>query len=136
MSSADLGPIQRLLNATRYSVQGLRHAWANEAAFRYEIYVLIVALPTAWLLGNGAVDRALLIGSALLVVVVELINSAIEATVDRIGKERHELSGHAKDLASAAVFCSILLAVTVWLVLLLDLIKSAAERVIAPTFSG
>jgi diacylglycerol kinase (ATP) len=119
MSRNNIGPIQHLINATRYSFQGLRHAWASEAAFRYEIYVLAVALPTAWFLGKGAVERALMIGSVLLVVVVELVNSAIEATVDRVSKDRHELSGHAKDMASAAVFVSIVLAAIVWLVLLL-----------------
>lgn len=119
MSSAGINPLEHLINATRYSCQGLRHAWANEAAFRYEIYVLAVALPAAWFLGKSAVERALLIGSVLLVVVVELINSAIETTVDRVSKDRHELSGHAKDLASAAVFASIVLAASVWLVVLL-----------------
>jgi len=108
-----------LINATRYSFQGLRHAWANEAAFRYEIYVLAVALPAAWMLSQSAAERALMIGSVLLVVVVELINSAIETTVDRVSIDRHELSGHAKDMASAAVFVSIVLAAIVWLVLLL-----------------
>ena len=118
MSSAGLCPIRRLINATRYSYQGLRYAWANEAAFRYEVYLLIVALPAAWFLGKGAVERALLIGSVLMVVVVEIINSAIETTVDRIGKEHHELSGRAKDLGSAAVFSSIVVAMIVWLILL------------------
>jgi len=107
MRRNNVGPIEHLINATRYSCQGLRHAWANEGAFRYEIYVLAVALPAAWLLGQGAVERALMIGSVMLVVVVELVNSAIEATVDRVSKDSHELSGHAKDMASAAVFVSI-----------------------------
>jgi len=119
MSRNDTGPLQHVINATRYSFRGLCHAWANESAFRYEIYVLAVALPTAALLSKGAVERALMIGSVLLVVVVELINSAIETTVDRVSKDHHELSGHAKDMASAAVFTSIVLAATVWLVLLL-----------------
>jgi len=119
MSRISVGPIEHLINATRYSFQGLRYAWANEAAFRYECYVLAVALPAGWLLGKGAVERALLIGSVLLVVVVELINSAIETTVDRVGKESNELSGHAKDFASAAVFVSIVAAAIVWLVLLM-----------------
>ena len=119
MRNYDIGLLQHVINATRYSFRGLRHAWANQAAFRYEICVLAVALPTAWLLGKSGVERALLSGSVLLVAVVELINSAIETTVDRVGKEPHELSGRAKDLASSAVFASILLAVIVWLVLLL-----------------
>ncbi len=119
MGRIGAGLLQQVINATRYSIQGLRHAWASEAAFRYESYVLAVALPIAWFLGKGAVERALLIGSVLLVVVVELINSAIETTVDRVGKEANELSGHAKDLASAAVFAAIVLAAIVWLILLL-----------------
>ncbi|MBM2806112.1 MAG: diacylglycerol kinase [Deltaproteobacteria bacterium] len=119
MSKNDVGPIHRLFNATRYSFQGLGHAWVNEGAFRLEIYLLvIIALPLGWFLGKSAVERALLIGSCLLVVVVELVNSAIEAVVDRIGKEYHELSGRAKDMGSAAVFCSLLLAAAVWLVVL------------------
>lgn len=120
MTVNDIGPLERLVNATRYSIRGLRYAWASEPAFRYEIYVLFVALPMAWLIGKSGVERALLIGSVLLVVVVELVNSAIEAVVDRIGAERHELSGRAKDIGSAAVFVSILLAASVWLVVLLS----------------
>lgn len=120
MSWTHLGPIEQLIKTTRYSFQGLRHAWAKEVAFRYEIYLLIVALPAAWFLGKSAVERAVLIVSVLFVVVVELINSSIEATVDRIGKESNELSGHAKDLASAAVFVSILLAAAVWCLYLID----------------
>ena len=119
MSRNDTGPLQHVISATRYSFQGLHHAWAKGAAFRYEIYVLAAALPAAWLLGKDAIERALMIGSVLQVVVVELINSAIETTVDRVGKEANELSGHAKDLASAGVFVSILLAAIVWLTLLL-----------------
>ena len=75
-------------------------------------------MPIAWWLGRNGVERALLIGSVLLVVVVELINSAVETVVDRIGPEHHELSGRAKDLGSAAVFCSIVLAGVFWLMLL------------------
>jgi diacylglycerol kinase (ATP) len=119
MSSTDLGPIRRVINATQNSLHGLRQAWGTEPAFRYEIYVLIVALPTAWFLGGGAVERALMIGSVSVVVVVELINSAIETVVDRIGPEHHPLSGRAKDLGSAAVFCSIAIALMVWIIVLL-----------------
>jgi diacylglycerol kinase (ATP) len=119
MSSNDVGPIQNLVNATRYSLKGLRGAWASEASLRYEVYVLIVALPAAWLLGHDSVERALLIGSALLVVVVEILNTAVEVTVDRIGLELHELSGRAKDIGSAAVFCAIVLAVVTWTIVLL-----------------
>lgn len=119
MGSSNLGPIRCVINATQNSLHGLRQVWGTEASFRYEIYVLIVALPTAWFLAGGAVERALMIGSASMVVVVELINSAIETVVDRIGPEHHPLSGRAKDLGSAAVFCSIVLALMVWLIVLL-----------------
>ena len=118
MSIFDVGPIRHLINATRYSFQGLRHAWVNEESFRLEVCVLVVALPVGWVLGKSAVERALLMGSCLLVVVVELLNSAIEATVDRIGTEHHEISGHAKDMGSAAVFCALVLAAMVWLLVL------------------
>jgi diacylglycerol kinase (ATP) len=118
MSSSEVGPFRRVINATGHSLSGLRQAWRHEAAFRYEVYVLIVALPAAWWIGHGAVERALLIGSVLLVLVVELVNSAIEAVVDRIGLEHHALSGRAKDLASAAVFGAIVAALAVWLTLL------------------
>ena len=111
-------PIRHLINATRYSFQGLRHAWLNEEAFRQELYVLVVALPVGWVLGKNAVERALLMGSCLLVIVVELLNSAIEAAVDRMGTEHHEISGQAKDMGSAAVFCALLLAAVVWLLIL------------------
>jgi diacylglycerol kinase (ATP) len=95
---------------------GLCEGWRTQPALRYEFYVGLIAIPAAWFIGTNGSERALLIGSYLLVVVVELINSAIETSVDRIGSEHHELSGRAKDLGSAAVFCSIVLAVTVWLI--------------------
>ena len=120
MNAKDGGPVQRLVNATCCSSRGLRHAWQTEQALRYEVYVLFVALPAAWLLGRGAVERALMIGSCLQVVVVELLNSALETVVDRIGRERHELSGRAKDIGSAAVLAAIILAAIVWAILLGD----------------
>jgi diacylglycerol kinase (ATP) len=120
MNGNNGGLVQRLVNATCYSYRGLRQAWQTEQALRYEVYVLIVALPAAWLLGRGAVERALMIGSCLQVVVVELLNSALETVVDRIGRERHELSGRAKDIGSAAVLAAIILAATVWAILLSD----------------
>jgi diacylglycerol kinase (ATP) len=119
MTGNDISPLQRLINATRNSLNGLARAWRSEAALRYEIYVLSLAIPAALMLARNAVERALMIGSALLVVVVELLNTAIEAVVDRIGPDRHELSGLAKDLGSSAVFCSMLLAAVVWSILLL-----------------
>jgi diacylglycerol kinase (ATP) len=112
--------VRRLVLATRYSWQGLRAGWRTQAALRYEFCFSLLALPLALWLGRSGVERSLLIGSWLLVVVVELINSAIETVVDRIGSDLHELSGRAKDLGSAAVFCSIILAATIWLILCLD----------------
>ena len=108
----------RLLWATRYSIAGLQMAWRHEQAFRQELGVLVVLVPVAFWVGKNGVERAVLIGSWLLVLVVELLNTAIEAAVDRIGPERHELAGRAKDLGSAGVFCSIALAAIVWLLVL------------------
>ena len=106
--------INRILWATRYSFKGISLAWKNEAAFRQEVTLMTVMTPAAFWLGQNAVHYALLLGSCLLVIIVELLNSAIEAVVDRIGPERHELSGQAKDMASAAVFFSLMLVVVVW----------------------
>ncbi len=120
MARGDFAPIERILNAMRYSFKGLSEGWRTQPALRYESYILLVAVPIAWVIGTNGGERALLIGSCLQVVLVELINSAIETVVDRIGSEHHELSGRAKDLGSAAVFCSIVLAATVWLLLIFD----------------
>jgi diacylglycerol kinase (ATP) len=110
--------IIRLLWSTRYSLAGLRMAWRHEQAFREEVFVLVLVVPAGLWLGRGGVERALLIGSWVLVILVELGNSAIEAVVDRIGLERHELAGKAKDLGSAGVFCAIMLAIVVWALVL------------------
>ncbi|HAS81168.1 MAG TPA: diacylglycerol kinase [Verrucomicrobia bacterium] len=110
---------RRLVNATGYSWAGLKAAWRNEEAFRQESLLCAVLVPLALWLGDGAVEQALLIGSLLLVVIVELLNSGIEAVVDRIGQERHELSGRAKDIGSAAVFAALLNAAIIWLLILL-----------------
>lgn len=112
--------LRRLWWATRYSIAGLQMAWRHEQAFRQETVILIIVIPAALWLGKNGVERAALIGSWLLVMIVELINTAIEAVVDRIGPERHELAGRAKDLGSAGVFCSIALAIAVWLIILLS----------------
>ncbi len=111
-------PLNRLARATVVSLVGLRDVYRAEPAFRQELLVLLLVIPAAWLLTSAGVERALLIGSWMLVIVVEMINSAIEATIDRIGEERHELSRKAKDFGSAAVFCSIVLATAVWLLVL------------------
>jgi len=106
--------LRRIMRATVYSAQGLAHAIRHEAAFRQELLLTIVLLPIAFWLGNTVVERALLIGTLLMVLIVELLNSAIEAAVDRHGEEHHELSGRAKDMGSAAVFISLLVVVLVW----------------------
>lgn len=106
--------LRRILRAARYSSQGLLAAWRHEAAFRQELALTLVLLPVAFWLGQNAYERMLLIAVCLLVLIVELLNSAIEAAIDRHGDDRHELSGRAKDLGSAAVLFSLLLVVLVW----------------------
>lgn len=113
------GGIVRILRATRYSWQGLCAAFRHEAAFRQELALVVVLAPLGWWLGAGGIERALLLGSLLLVLIVELLNSAVEAAVDRHGGETHDLSGRAKDLGSAAVFVSLLNVPLVWGLVLL-----------------
>jgi diacylglycerol kinase (ATP) len=105
---------KRLRNALTYSYKGLASAFKNEAAFREELLLAIMFISSAFYFEVSDVERVLLVTSVLLVLVVELINSAIEAVVDRVGEEPHELSGRAKDMGSAAVFVTILLAIYVW----------------------
>lgn len=105
---------KRLCRAWVFSWQGFKAAWRHEAAFRDEVLLSIIIIPLACWLGDGGVQHALLMGSWLLVPLVELLNSAIEAIVDRIGLEQHELSGRAKDLGSAAVVLAIVIALVVW----------------------
>lgn len=107
--------LTRLAKASRNSLTGLRRVWRDERAFRTEILVLALLVPLAAWLAAGVLEFVLLIGVWLLVIAGELANSAIEATVDRIGSERHELSGKAKDAASAMVMVLIVLAALVWL---------------------
>jgi len=106
--------LQRLVDATGYSIRGLKAAWQNEAAFRQELLLFLILLPTAFWLGTNMTQRALLVFSVVLVLVVELVNSAVENVVDRIGTENHVLSGRAKDLGSAAVMLSLIAAALVW----------------------
>lgn len=111
---------RRLINATGYSWAGLKAAWHNEEAFRQESILCLMLSPLALWLGDDGAERVLLIGSLLLIMIVELLNCGIETVVDRIGSERHELSGRAKDISSAAVFVALLNAVLVWVLLLID----------------
>ena len=104
----------RLFNALGYSRDGLTAAWKNEAAFREEVLLAIVAIPLAVFLGETGVDRALMIGSVLLILIVEILNSGLEAVVDKASPEKHELAKRAKDMGSAAVLLSLVNAATVW----------------------
>lgn len=106
--------MRRLINATFYSAKGIRAAWIHETAFRQESILACILVPSAFWLGTTAAQRALLIFSVLIVLVVELLNSAIEAVVDRIGEEHHPLSGQAKNMGSAAVLLSLISAALVW----------------------
>ncbi len=106
--------LKRLVKATGYSAQGFAAAWRHEAAFRQEMLASLVLLPLALWLGENGVERALLAGSWLLVPVVELLNSALEAVVDMTSPEPHELAGRAKDMGSAAVALALILAGLVW----------------------
>jgi diacylglycerol kinase (ATP) len=110
----------RLLRAFGYSFQGFRHAWREEAAFRQEVLLALVMIPLGLYLGRSGVERALLTSPMLLILVVEILNSAVEAVVDRAGTERHPLAGMAKDMGSAAVMLSFGLLGTVWLLILSD----------------
>jgi diacylglycerol kinase (ATP) len=109
----------RLFRAFGASGKGLAGAFREEAAFRQELGFAVVAVPLGLWLGHNGVERALLVAPVLLVLIVELLNSAIEATVDRIGLERHELAGLAKDIGSAAVLLAFLLLGVVWALVLL-----------------
>lgn len=114
------GDIGRIVRAGSYSVSGLRAALRKEAAFRQEVILVAVLAPLGAWLGHDGIERLMLIGSLVLVLIVELLNSAVEATVDRISRKQHKLSGRAKDMGSAAVYLSILLAILTWVLVLLD----------------
>jgi diacylglycerol kinase (ATP) len=114
--------IQRLWNALGYSLQGLASAFRHEDAFRQEVLLAALLVPAAFFIPVGGAERALMIASVLLVLIVELLNSAVEAAVDRISLENHLLAKRAKDLGSAAVFLSLANAAAVWLLVLSDLV--------------
>lgn len=105
--------------ALRWSIQGLRAAWLHEASFRLEVVLAIALVPLAALLGDTGVEKALLIGAVMAVLALELLNSAIEAVIERYGDEHHELAGRAKDMGSAAVFVGISSALAIWALVLL-----------------
>lgn len=106
--------LRRLINAFGHSLAGLSAAYKNEDAFRQEVKLAIILIPLALYLGHGAVERALMIASVLLVVIVELLNSSVEATVDRISLDHHLLAKRAKDIGSAAVLISLINLAVVW----------------------
>ena len=123
--------VTRVFRALGASVRGLVGAFRNEAAFRQELACALVVIPLGLWLGRNGMERALLIGPVLLTLIVELVNSAIEATVDRIGTERHPLSGLAKDLGSAAVAVALVMSLACWIVIagptLVDFLAGAAR---------
>ena len=110
--------IKRLINAIGYSFSGFKAAFQNEDAFRQEVFLTIVLVPLAFYIANNSLEIVLLLFSTLLVPIVELLNSAIEATVDRISLEQHKLAKRAKDIGSAAVFLSLVNLFSVWLVII------------------
>jgi diacylglycerol kinase (ATP) len=112
--------ITRVLRAFGYSLQGFLHAWREESAFRQELCLALAVIPAGLVLGRTGVERALLVCPMLQILVVEILNSAVEAVVDRGGTERHPLAGMAKDMGSAAVMLSFALLGTVWLLILSD----------------
>ena len=104
----------RLWNATGYSRDGILAAWRHEAAFREEILLAAITIPLAFYLGKTGVERALLVGSIILILIVEILNSAVEAVVDKASPEKHDLAKRAKDMGSAAVLFSLINAAVIW----------------------
>ncbi len=119
MANGKITGWRRIVRAFRFSMQGFKTCYRLEAAFRQEVWALVLLVPLGLRLGETPIERAMLIGSLLIVPIVELLNSAIEANVDRVGPEHHALSGRAKGIASAAVFLSIVFVVSIWGLLLI-----------------
>ena len=115
--------IVRVIHAFFNSLAGLKDAWRHESAFRQEILIAAVMVPVAFVVDATAIERALLIGSVLLVIIVELLNTSVEVAIDRISLDHHSLSKRAKDIGSAAVFVSLVLCVTVWILVLPGTLK-------------
>lgn len=120
MASSHITGFKRIYNAFFYSIAGLASAWKNEAAFRQESLVAIVLIPVAFWLGQTSSQIGLLILSIFIVLIVELLNSAVEAAIDRISDEHHALSKQAKDIASAAVFISLILFIVIWVLVIFE----------------
>jgi diacylglycerol kinase (ATP) len=119
MANQNAKGIRRILNACIFSYYGYKATWQHEEAFRQEVILFLITTPLALWLGETIIEKLLLIGSIVLVLLVELLNSAVEAVVDRVGFEHHELSGRAKDIGSAAVNLSLVWAATTWVSILL-----------------
>jgi diacylglycerol kinase (ATP) len=120
MNKTGVTGLRRVWNAMFFSFAGLTAALKHESAFRQECALAVVMLPAAFWVGGNAVEYSLLVGSVMLVLIVELLNSAVEAVVDRVGTDAHTLSGQAKDMGSAAVFLSLLLVLFVWSAVIWD----------------
>jgi diacylglycerol kinase (ATP) len=112
--------IRRIINAFGYSFLGLKAAFKHESAFRQEVTAFVIMFPLSFWVGQTAIERALLIGTLFLVLIAELANSAIEAIVDRVSHEHHELSGRSKDIGSATVLLSIINATIIWGLIIFD----------------
>ena len=110
--------IKRISNAFIFSLEGFKACFKTEEAFRQEIYLAAFMIPMAFWIGNGAIEHCLLVGSVFLVLIVEILNSAIERAIDRISFEKHDLSKEAKDMGSAAVFLMLLLCGFVWVTII------------------
>ena len=119
MANQNAKGFKRLINACFFSIAGFKATWQHEEAFRQEVLLFVVTTPLAFWLTADNIERVLLIGSVVLVLLVELLNSAVEAVVDRVGLEHHELSGRAKDIGSAAVMLSLIWAAATWALILL-----------------
>jgi diacylglycerol kinase (ATP) len=119
MANQNAKGFKRLINACFFSVAGFKATWTHEEAFRQEVFLFIVTTPLAIWLAKTNIEMVLLIGSVVLVLLVELLNSAVEAVVDRVGLDHHELSGRAKDIGSAAVMLSLIWAGVTWALILL-----------------
>ena len=128
MGKTGITGLKRIINATGYSWLGLKAAYRHESAFRQEVWLALILVPLGYYLGDSWSDKAALTVSVLFVLVVELLNSAIEAVVDRIGDEIHELSGRAKDMGSAAVLISLVITATVWIAVLADSPPALLQR--------
>ena len=120
MGKTGVTGLKRIIHATGYSWLGLKAAYRHESAFRQEVWLAVILVPLGCYLGESWSDKAALTVSVLFVLVVELLNSAIEAVVDRIGDEPHKLSGRAKDMGSAAVMISLIITVIIWIAVLTD----------------